>query len=70
MRIDLELAARNVLLVCFFVTIGPQAKSADLKRGGRPLAILLAATTACLALQNVLGIVLAIALGLRPATNA
>jgi len=65
-RLAFELTARDVLLVYFFITIGLNAQLADLKKGGRPLAVLLAATVAYLFLQNLLGIGLAAAMGYKP----
>jgi len=65
-RLVFELTARDVLLVYFFITIGLNAQLGDLKKGGRPLAVLLAATTAYLLLQNVLGIGLTAAMGYKP----
>jgi ESS family glutamate:Na+ symporter len=68
-RIDFELTARDVLLVYFFVTIGLNAQFSDLQRGGRPLAILLAATAAYLIAQNLVGIGLMSAMGQPAATG-
>jgi len=65
-KIAFELTARDVLLVYFFVTIGLNAQISDLVKGGRPLAILLAATAAFLLLQNVVGIAVAAAFGYKP----
>jgi ESS family glutamate:Na+ symporter len=65
-KIAFELTARDVLLVYFFVTIGLNAPLGDLKKGGRPLVILLAATTGFLLLQNVVGIGVAAAFGYQP----
>ena len=62
-KVVFELTARDVLLVYFFITIGLNAQFGDLKKGGRPLAILLAATTAYLVLQNLVGIGVAAGLG-------
>lgn len=67
-RIDFELTARDVLLVYFFVTIGLNAQFADLRRGGRPLMILLAATALYLVVQNLVGIGLMTAVG-QPAVT-
>lgn len=65
-KIAFELTARDVLLVYFFVTIGLNAQISTLMKGGRPLAILLAATAAFLLLQNVVGIAVAAAFGYKP----
>ena len=56
-QVIFELHSRDVLLVYFFVTIGINARVADLKEGGRPLAILLTAVAVFIVLQDVLGIV-------------
>ncbi len=68
-RLAFELTARDVLLVYFFITIGLNAQLGDLKKGGRPLAILLAVTTGYLFLQNLLGIGLAAAMGYKPVSG-
>ncbi len=65
-KLAFELTARDVLLVYFFVTIGLNAQFSDLKKGGRPLLILLAATTAFLLLQNLVGVGVAAAFGYKP----
>jgi ESS family glutamate:Na+ symporter len=65
--VEFELAARDVLLVYFFTTIGINASLRDLLAGGRPLVILLAATIAYMFVQNLTGISVATLFGL-PAT--
>jgi glutamate:Na+ symporter, ESS family len=64
-RVTFELTARDVLLVYFFTTIGINARVSDLRAGGRPLVILLAAVAVFMLLQNSLGVAVAAALG-RP----
>jgi ESS family glutamate:Na+ symporter len=54
--VDFDLAARDVLLVYFFTTIGINASLKDLLAGGKPLVILLAITIAYMFLQNLTGI--------------
>lgn len=54
--IDFELTARDVLLVYFFTTIGINASFLDLRKGGRPLAIVLGIAIGGMILQNLLGI--------------
>ena len=66
-RITFELNVRDILLVYFFVTIGINARIADLKAGGRPLVILLLAVTIFLLVQNAAGVLVASWLGLPPA---
>ena len=66
-RIVFDLAARDVLLVYFFTTIGLNSRIADLRSGGRPLLILLTAVVVFMLIQNVVGVTLAIVLGRPPA---
>jgi len=54
--VEFDLAARDVLLVYFFTTIGINASLKDLLAGGKPLIILLAITIAYMFLQNLTGI--------------
>jgi glutamate:Na+ symporter, ESS family len=65
-RVTFELTARDVLLVYFFTTIGINARVSDLKAGGRPLVILLAAVAVFMLLQNALGVAIATLLGKPP----
>jgi ESS family glutamate:Na+ symporter len=58
-EISFDLAARDVLLVYFFTTIGINASLKDLLSGGKPLVILLAITIAYMFLQNITGITVA-----------
>ncbi|MGB8434433.1 MAG: sodium/glutamate symporter [Burkholderiales bacterium] len=62
-RIDFELTARDILLVYFFTTIGINARVGDLRAGGRPLLVLLAATAIFVVLQNATGVGVAASLG-------
>jgi ESS family glutamate:Na+ symporter len=55
-EISFDLAARDVLLVYFFTTIGINASLKDLLSGGKPLVILLAVTISYMFLQNLTGI--------------
>lgn len=54
--VELELRARDILLVYFFTTIGINANARDLITGGRPLLILLAITIGFMFAQNLTGI--------------
>lgn len=54
--VEFELAARDILLVYFFTTIGINASFKDLLAGGKPLAILLAITIAYMVVQNLTAI--------------
>ena len=55
-EVEFNLAARDILLVYFFTTIGINSSVRDLIRGGRPLVILLLITLAFMAAQNLVGI--------------
>ncbi len=65
-EVSFDLMARDVLLVYFFTTIGINASLGDLRKGGRPLVILLAVTIAYMIVQNLTGITVATAFGLEP----
>ena len=58
-EIEFDLAARDVLLVYFFTTIGINASLGDLLKGGKPLVVLLVITIAYMFLQNLTGITIA-----------
>jgi len=63
-EIEFDLAARDVLLVYFFTTIGINASLKDLLAGGKPLVVLLFITIAYMAIQNLTGIGVASLFGL------
>ena len=65
-RIVFDLAARDVLLVYFFTTIGINARVSELRRGGRPLIIVLACVSVFMFLQNAVGASLALLVGRPP----
>jgi ESS family glutamate:Na+ symporter len=65
-RIIFELAARDILLVYFFTTVGINARLNDLKAGGKPLVILTVAVALFLFLQDGLGIAVATLFGRPP----
>jgi len=54
--VEFDLAARDILLVYFFTTIGINASLKDLLAGGKPLVILLTVTIAYMFVQNLTGI--------------
>jgi ESS family glutamate:Na+ symporter len=54
--VEFDLAARDLLLVYFFTTIGINASLKDLLAGGKPLVILLTVTVAYMFVQNLTGI--------------
>jgi glutamate:Na+ symporter, ESS family len=58
-EVNFDLAARDVLLVYFFTTIGINSSLKDLLQGGKPLLILLAVTISYMFLQNLTGITVA-----------
>lgn len=58
-EISFDLAARDVLLIYFFTTIGINASLKDLLSGGMPLVILLLITIVYMFLQNLTGITVA-----------
>ena len=62
-RIDFDLALRDLLLLVFFSTIGLSAKFALLKEGGRTLAILGVLTLLFLVIQNGVGVLLVTVMG-------
>ncbi|MGF1721160.1 sodium/glutamate symporter [Vibrio kyushuensis] len=61
--ISFDLAARDLLLVYFFTTIGINASLSDLFKGGKPLIILLVITIGYMMIQNLTGIGIATLLG-------
>ena len=63
-EIQFNLAARDVLLVYFFTTIGINSSLKDLLSGGKPLVILLTITIAYVIIQNLTGIFIASLYGL------
>jgi ESS family glutamate:Na+ symporter len=58
-EINFDLAARDVLLIYFFTTIGINSSLKDLLAGGKPLVILLVITIAYMFVQNLTGITVA-----------
>lgn len=54
--VEFELAARDVLLVYFFTTIGINSSLKDLLAGGKPLVVLLVITITYMVVQNLTGI--------------
>ena len=64
--VEFDLAARDVLLVYFFTTIGINASFKDLLAGGKPLIILLSVTIAYMVVQNLTGIGIATLFDLDP----
>ncbi|MFD2166757.1 sodium/glutamate symporter [Thalassotalea euphylliae] len=68
-EVEFDLAARNLLLIYFFTTIGLNANLKDLLKGGKPLVILLVVTIGYMAIQNLTGISVAKAFDLESAVG-
>jgi len=62
-EISYDLGTRDTLLVYFFTCIGINAKLSDLLSGGRPLILLLVMTLCYIVIQDVVGVVGALAIG-------
>lgn len=65
-QITFDLALRDLLLLFFFSTIGLSAKLRLLAEGGKTIAILVVVAAGMLALQNVVGVGLALLFGGHP----
>lgn len=65
-EISFNLQYRDTFMLAFFATIGLGAKLSMLKRGGKPLVILVLVSILFLIIQNGLGILLAVNMGLNP----
>ena len=63
-ELNFELETRDRLLVYFFTAIGLNARFSDLLAGGRPLATLLVLTLGFIVVQDVVGVVGAMLIGL------
>ncbi len=69
LEIGFEMDIRDRLLVIFFATVGINARLSDLAAGGRVLGILCLLTVVYVLIQNVVGMVAALAFGLPPAAG-
>lgn len=69
-EVSFDTGIRDLLLLVFFTGIGLNASLADLRKGGRPLVILIGLTSILLILQNVLGGLGALVSGLPMAFGA
>jgi ESS family glutamate:Na+ symporter len=67
LEVNFAMRARDLFLVYFFTSVGMNASFADLRRGGRPLLVLLALTIVVMVGQNLLGVAMARWSGLPPA---
>lgn len=65
-RLSFDLQIRDYLLLYFFAALGLKSDLASLRRGGKPLAILLALASVFIVLQNLLGMGMAAGFGLNP----
>ena len=65
-EVRFDTALNTSLMLAFFASIGLNANLASLKRGGRPLLLLLAVVVGFLVVQNLLGVILANQLGFSP----
>lgn len=68
-EIEYNLAARDLLLLYFFTTVGLNARVSDLIRGGPILAILLGLTITYMIVQNLIGAAGAVLFDLPPQTG-
>ncbi len=66
-KLEFDLAARDMLLLAFFSTIGLSARFRMLLDGGKLLVLLLVAAVVFLVLQDVVGILVALSFGADPA---
>lgn len=64
--ITFDMAIRDTLLMVFFTTIGISAKFSRLKAGGKALGTLVICAAVFLVIQNVTGVLLAVAFGEHP----
>lgn len=64
LKVDFELASRDVLLLYFFAAIGLASDVRTLRQGGRPLLILIVLATGFMVLQNLVGMAVATGFGL------
>jgi len=65
-NITFDMTIRDTLLMVFFTTIGTSAKFSRLKAGGRALGTLVICAAVFLIVQNVTGVLLAMAFGVHP----
>ena len=68
-EVSFTLDSRDQLLVYFFTCIGLNARFSDLIKGGRPLITLLVLTLCFIAIQDVVGVMAAKAVGQHPAVG-
>lgn len=66
LEISFSNTLKDICMVMFFTTVGYQSNLKVLKKGGKPLAILILLVTMIIVMQNLVGIGMARALGLDP----
>jgi len=66
-ELEFDMRLRDLLLLVFFSTIGLSVRIGSLASGGRALVILIVVAALFLVLQNTVGVVLAMQLGVHPA---
>ena len=67
--VELDMSARDTLLVVFFTSIGLNASIKDIRKGGKPLIFLFLVTVGFIFAQNLAGILGAKIFGLPPAVG-
>lgn len=68
-QVNFDTSAQTPLMLAFFASLGLSANLASLKQGGKSIGIFLIAVAGLLVIQNGIGVGLASALGLHPATG-
>ena len=68
-QVKFDTSAQTPLMLAFFASLGLSANLASLKQGGKSIGIFLFAVAGLLVIQNAIGVGLASALGLHPATG-
>jgi len=68
-QVKFDTTAQTPLMLAFFATLGLSANLASLKQGGKSIGIFLVAVAGLLVIQDAIGVGLASALGLHPATG-
>lgn len=66
LNVRMDMVLRDILMVAFFTTVGMSASATLIREGGRQLIFFFALATAGVILENVLGVGLALLLGVNP----
>lgn len=64
--VTFDMEIRDMLLLVFFTTIGLSAKASQLKAGGKALGLMVLCAGGFLIVQNVVGVLLALVMGVHP----